>query len=217
MTLSARLWDAMYRGSPSWELGGADPVLCAALDERLLTPGLALDVGCGTGDNAIELARRGFDVVAIDVSERALRRAREKADVARVSVEFIAADAASLPLADRFDLIVDRGLLMSLAGERARRRYVRSLEDRCAPGGSIYSAQWVVPQGTRSPSVWGLSRLSIAVVRPAEMQERFGANFAIAVVHSDAISVDDAWLRRLGLRHVANVSYWMQRRSAHEG
>jgi 2-polyprenyl-3-methyl-5-hydroxy-6-metoxy-1,4-benzoquinol methylase len=78
MSLKARFWDRMYRGTPSWELGRADPVLVRALDDRRVRgPGRALDVGCGTGDNAIELANRGFEVTAIDIAERPWRwRAR---------------------------------------------------------------------------------------------------------------------------------------------
>jgi 2-polyprenyl-3-methyl-5-hydroxy-6-metoxy-1,4-benzoquinol methylase len=64
-------------------------VLLRALDDRLVQgPGRALDVGCGTGDNAIELAVRGFEVTAIDIADRPLSMAREKAAAAGVAVEF---------------------------------------------------------------------------------------------------------------------------------
>lgn len=89
----------------------AHPDLIDALDERGVQPGRALDVGCGTGDNAIELARRGFDVTAIDVAERAPDMARSKAAAAEVSVDFRLCDitARSTDLDGPLAFIVDRG------------------------------------------------------------------------------------------------------------
>lgn len=64
-------------GNAPWDLGGPDPVLLSALDERNVRGlGRAIDLGCGTGDNAIELARRGFDVVGVDLADRALSTTR---------------------------------------------------------------------------------------------------------------------------------------------
>lgn len=62
-----------------------------------------LDVGCGTGRHSIELARRGFQVTGIDFSEGMLGEARRKAGDARVSVEFIQADATKFALSRMFD------------------------------------------------------------------------------------------------------------------
>ncbi|MBE3065571.1 MAG: class I SAM-dependent methyltransferase, partial [Spirochaetes bacterium] len=63
-----------------------------------------LDIGCGTGRHAIELATRGYRVTGVDLSESQLARAREKALRAGVQVEFLQRDARELPLADRYDL-----------------------------------------------------------------------------------------------------------------
>lgn len=65
-----------------------------------------LDVGCGTGRHAIELAKRGFSVVGVDLSEAQLRRAREKANEAGVDVEFRQADARELPFENEFDAAI---------------------------------------------------------------------------------------------------------------
>jgi len=48
-----------------------------------------LDVGCGTGRHAIELAKRGYSVVGIDLSESMLAHARKKAEAEKVSVLFV--------------------------------------------------------------------------------------------------------------------------------
>ncbi|MCX8160757.1 MAG: class I SAM-dependent methyltransferase [Candidatus Saccharicenans sp.] len=65
-----------------------------------------LDVGCGTGRHAIELARRGYSVTGIDLSESMLRRAREKARKDNVQVNFIQGDARALPFEGEFDLAI---------------------------------------------------------------------------------------------------------------
>lgn len=65
-----------------------------------------LDVGCGTGRHAIELARRGYRVTGLDLSPSQLKRAREKAREAGVSVEFIRKDARSFDFKGRFGLVI---------------------------------------------------------------------------------------------------------------
>lgn len=65
-----------------------------------------LDVGCGTGRHAIELAKRGYQVTGIDLSASQLNRAREKAKLENVDVEFIQADARNLTFKNEFDLCI---------------------------------------------------------------------------------------------------------------
>ena len=65
-----------------------------------------LDIGCGTGRHAIELARRGYDVVGIDLSESLLRRAGEKAAAMGLAVDFRRHDARDLPFRREFDLAI---------------------------------------------------------------------------------------------------------------
>ncbi len=65
-----------------------------------------LDIGCGTGRHAIELARRGYRTTGIDLSESQLARARQKALDAGVQVTFLQRDARDLRLDERFDLVM---------------------------------------------------------------------------------------------------------------
>lgn len=65
-----------------------------------------LDVGCGTGRHSIELAKRGYKVTGIDLSADQLKRAKEKADAACVTVEFLQKDARSLNFKDEFELVI---------------------------------------------------------------------------------------------------------------
>ena len=65
-----------------------------------------LDVGCGTGRHAIELAKRGYRVLGVDLSDNMLARARENAILAGVDVEFLQGDARRLNFRNEFDLAI---------------------------------------------------------------------------------------------------------------
>ena len=65
-----------------------------------------LDVGCGTGRHSIELAKRGYDVTGIDLSEDQLKRAKEKAREAGVMINFLRQDARSFGFSDEFGLVI---------------------------------------------------------------------------------------------------------------
>ena len=65
-----------------------------------------LDIGCGTGRHAIELAKRGYAVVGIDLSESLLKKAEEKALARGLGIDFQRIDARSLPFASEFDLAI---------------------------------------------------------------------------------------------------------------
>lgn len=98
-------WDSRYseRAGSMWS-GRPNGRLVAEVAD--LRPGRALDVGCGEGADAIWLAQRGWSVTAIDVSDVALGRAREAAERAGVSVEWICGDALRTSfLSGAFDLV----------------------------------------------------------------------------------------------------------------
>ena len=68
--------------------------------------GPILELGCGTGRHSIELARRGYKMVGVDLSESQLQRAEDKARDAGVQVTFLKFDARKLPFIDEFGLVI---------------------------------------------------------------------------------------------------------------
>ena len=65
-----------------------------------------LDIGCGTGRHAIELTKRGYNVTGVDLSENKIKRAREKAQEAGVTINFQIQDARKLSFDGEFDLAI---------------------------------------------------------------------------------------------------------------
>jgi ubiquinone/menaquinone biosynthesis C-methylase UbiE len=65
-----------------------------------------LDIGCGTGRHAIELAKRGYQVTGVDLSGNQIKRAREKAQAAGVIIDFQMQDARNLPFDGEFNLAI---------------------------------------------------------------------------------------------------------------
>src|SRR5688500_9696836 len=115
-------WDARYgeRDGAMWS-GRPNGRLVAEVAD--LTPGRALDVGCGEGADGIWLAQRGWAVTAVDVSDVAIRRARTAADAAGVSVAWLSSDVLRTPLpAGTCDLVsLQYPALPKAAGEPALR------------------------------------------------------------------------------------------------
>ncbi|HLR98820.1 MAG TPA: class I SAM-dependent methyltransferase, partial [Mycolicibacillus parakoreensis] len=71
-------WEQFYGEKDRTWSGRVNPRLVEEAGE--LTPGRALDLGCGEGADAVWLAERGWQVVAVDISATALQRARDLAD-----------------------------------------------------------------------------------------------------------------------------------------
>ncbi|MDD5422500.1 MAG: class I SAM-dependent methyltransferase [Candidatus Omnitrophota bacterium] len=65
-----------------------------------------IDIGCGTGRHAIELTKRGYNVTGVDLSGNQIKGAREKAEEARVTIDFQIQDARNLPFDGEFDLAI---------------------------------------------------------------------------------------------------------------
>lgn len=112
MTQPQRNWDERYKtgGELPWDSGIRSRELARVLKEKGIAPCRAVELGCGTGTNAVFLAEQGFEVTAIDLSPTAIDLARKRAESAGVQVQFFAADLADLKLDLKpFDFIFDRG------------------------------------------------------------------------------------------------------------
>ena len=91
-------WDARYvKGDTPWDTGRPSDELIRVLDEEKLRPCRAIDLGCGSGTNAIFLASRGFDVTAADISPTAIDRCRMLRATTDVHIRCLQADLVDPP------------------------------------------------------------------------------------------------------------------------
>jgi SAM-dependent methyltransferase len=124
-------WDARYN-EPVGAMWSGRPNGRLVVEVEGLTPGRALDVGCGEGADAIWLALRGWTVTAIDISAVAIGRARAAAELAGAAVEWICGDVLQTAFpAGSFALVsMQYPALPKAAGEGA----VRALLNTVQPG-----------------------------------------------------------------------------------
>jgi SAM-dependent methyltransferase len=153
-------FESIYRtqqpdGSPlagaGWDIGEPQPML-VELDQRGAITGTVLDAGCGTGDNALYLARQGYSVTGLDAAPSAIAHARTKAAQRGLTVEFAVADARELSeYQDRFDTIVDSGLF-HIFSDTDQARYLAALHSAGRDGARLHVlAISDAAPGTRGP------------------------------------------------------------------
>jgi cyclopropane fatty-acyl-phospholipid synthase-like methyltransferase len=138
-----------------------------------IAPCRAIDLGCGTGSNAIFLAQHGFDVTGVDFAAPAIEKARRRANAAGVRVQFVVDDLTNLQkVRGPFDFLVDYGALDDLRA-KDRDLYVRNVVPLTDPGGRYLL--WAFEWQTR----WWERFLFAMALEPGEAQRRFGQYFEI--------------------------------------
>jgi SAM-dependent methyltransferase len=119
-----------------WDTGVPEPLLVEFINAGEVGPGRTLEIGAGTGTNAIWLAERGFDVLAVDVSPLAVEKAAVKMKGRNLRCRFETVDfLAAPPLDGPFQFVFDRGCfhVFDEPGERAR--FAANVAAALAPNG----------------------------------------------------------------------------------
>jgi len=157
----AERFEAEYlSGTPPWDIGRPQPAI-ARLAEANSVRGRVLDVGCGTGENALYLASRGFDVTGVDISPEAIRRATAKSAERGIPVHFEVADVLDLTgRAEAFDTAVDSGVF-HVFDDQSRPRYARSVGGVLRTGGRLF----IFCFSDLQPGDWGPRRVTQAEIR----------------------------------------------------
>ena len=130
-------WNERYlTGDLPWETGRVDSNLERVVAEHNIAPCPALELGCGTGNNALRLAGRGFDVTAVDMAKEAVLIAGRKAAEAQVNITFLQGDVLSdtFPNAP-FGFVFDRGCFHSFDLQEERKQYVETAYRNLVDGG----------------------------------------------------------------------------------
>lgn len=147
MTSRQRLFQTFYRlGFVPWDGHPLAKSLTTLVEgDAPLGPGTALDLGCGTGDNSIYLAKHGWQVTGVDYVAKAVDKARAKAAANDVTVNFTRADVTRLSsegVGENFGLIVDNGCLHGMSDDD-RDSYVREVTAVAAPDARLLLVEFV--------------------------------------------------------------------------
>jgi 2-polyprenyl-3-methyl-5-hydroxy-6-metoxy-1,4-benzoquinol methylase len=134
--MDQEFWNDSYKENPEQTVV-PDRVL--AEEVAGLSPGRALDLGCGSGPNALMLAEKGWSVLGVDWSEHAVRLANETATEYRLNARFVAADTTQWRPSDKFDLVIST---YALPGGEDSRRILQTAVDALAAGGTLIVAEW---------------------------------------------------------------------------
>ena len=186
--LGPRPYDWMYRRGAPWETGPRPALveLCESgvVTPQRLAPGLALDLGCGSGADSIYLAQRGFTVLGVDFSSAAVEKARAAArgaDLDRPPL-FGVMDLLDLPNEDvqgPFDLLFDGGTVDDFPP--AVRPHLASAITQLARPGSVFVMWCFYASRDALPafSFSGASRWGAPPIAPGEERGLFGRDWEI--------------------------------------
>jgi SAM-dependent methyltransferase len=130
-------WNESYAsGQPPWDTGEPEPLLVEFVTSGGVAPAPALEIGAGTGTNAIWLAEHGFDVLGIDVSPLAIERADVKMEGRALRCRFAALDfLAAPPPGGPFHFAFDRGCFHVFDEPDERQQFAAQVAAALAPGG----------------------------------------------------------------------------------
>lgn len=158
----------MYRFVPvEWVFGPSSQLenfVDLAIEGRIVS-GSAITLGCGVGRETIYLAKKGFQVVGLDFSPTAIKRARRRAKAEGVEVHFVVDDLTNLQhTGGTYDVVMDFGAFNDLSQE-ARDLYMQNVIPLTKPGGYyvMFSFDRMLPFD--------------------EVMRRFGEEFSIEVLH----------------------------------
>src|ERR1051325_6138153 len=127
----------MYRsGEQPWDVGKPDANLIETVSTTPISPCKALEIGCGTGDNAIWLAQQRFGVVAVDVSSIAIEQATDKAAKAGAKCDFRVLDVLQEHVeGGPFHFAFDRGFLHTIDSDQVRKSFAETVSGYLDAGG----------------------------------------------------------------------------------
>lgn len=163
-------FDRAYEGNPPWEIARPQREF-VQLEADGEIRGRVLDVGCGTGENALYYAAHGHDTWGIDFAPTAVRRAREKAVARGSSARFEVASALELThRRESFDTVTDCGMFHTFLDPH-RPVYSASVASVLRPKGRFF----VLCFSEREPTDWGGPRR----VTQTEIRETFCREFSV--------------------------------------
>ncbi len=137
-------WDDIYKKYSleeiPWHEDKPDKAFIELIEKNKIKIGVALDVCSGAGSNTIYLAKNGFDVTTIDISETATKIAQKRAEEAKVAkqCQFFSGDILKFKMSENnYDFIFDRGCYHHIPREN-KPKFAQIISDALKKGGKYY-------------------------------------------------------------------------------
>ncbi len=128
MTVEDHFEEQYKAGTTPWDIGKPDFNLVQTVTALPVAPSKALEIGCGTGDNAIWLSQQNFTVVGVDSSEIAIKKARQKAATAKVTCTFAVLNILKGHVdGTPFGFAFDRGCFHTVDSPKQRRIFAKQV------------------------------------------------------------------------------------------
>lgn len=210
-TRSSAHWDQRYlNGDAPWNSGIVSRELVRVLSEERIAPCRAVELGCGTGTNAVQLARQGFDVLGTDCSAIAIEHARALTDEADVTVQLAVADLCRL--SDLRAALRDAAATFERGCSFVFDRGCYHCARRVNLAGFLETVEWLTAPNARLLLLCGNTNDSTAngppKVTEAEIRSEWGDLFEIEWIRE--FHFED----RGGIPGPLGWACWMTRRSA---
>ena len=175
-------WNDSYAsGQLPWDTGQPEPLLVEFVTSGRVKPGPALEIGAGTGTNAIWMAERGFDVLGVDLAPLAVEKARTKMEGRGLSCRFAALDfLAAAPPDGPFQFVFDRGCFHVFDEPDERQRFAARVAAILVPGGLWLSmiGSTEGPPREAGPPRRSAIEIALAIEPALEIVELRSAEFA---------------------------------------
>jgi ubiquinone/menaquinone biosynthesis C-methylase UbiE len=135
-------WDRIYHHYPSesmpWELGKPRKSLVELVESEKIKPSKTLDLCCGAGTNPLYLAKQGFDVTAIDISDGAVKLSKKRIYQENVEMKLLVGSFLMLPFKDNiFDFVFDMGCFHHVETKN-RTSFIRGVHNVLKPKGTYF-------------------------------------------------------------------------------
>ncbi len=164
-------WEDAYKTTPPWDTGRPQPAFVELVEAGEISKGVVLDVGCGTGENALYLATSGFSVVGVDLSRRAIVAAKAKASERNLKADFRLTNALSLGFRNgHFDNAIDSGLFHTF-NDKDRVAFAREIARVLTTDGRYFMLCF----SDKEPANWGGPRR----ITKEEIETTFSSLFNI--------------------------------------
>jgi 2-polyprenyl-3-methyl-5-hydroxy-6-metoxy-1,4-benzoquinol methylase len=140
MNKDKEIFEKTYeKPSAVWTTTEPPKELVKLIESGKIKPCKAIDIGCGEGFYSIYLASKGFDVLGVDISENAIKYAKENAASRGVNVRFIAMDIANMEqLKEKFDFVLEWAIMHHIMPPKSR-KYIEDIRKILKKGGKYLS------------------------------------------------------------------------------